>query len=117
MHELPTSGNRLLVAGAIGRLAETLVDFARAAAVIDGPAAAEPILRRALAMQREVLVPAHRDLVPTLTILARLIATTEGSAESLRMLTEAVSIARAKLPERHSLRIHAETALRAMEGA
>jgi len=92
--------------------AEVLVDLAAATARLSGPAAAEPLLTRALAIQRKVLMPGHRSLVPTLTALGTALAV-EGRADQARpLLQEAVTIARTALPERHSQRLAAEQAAR-----
>ena len=92
--------------------ADTLVDLAQARNRLDGPAAAEPLVRRALAIQRELLAPGHRTLVPALTALGELTFERGTVAEARELLLEAVGIARNKLPEHHSQRTRAEAALR-----
>ena len=92
-------------------IAESLTDIALATKQLEGPAAAEPILRRALAIRRHVLVAGHRSLVPTLTALGRVLLDLRRESEARPLLAEAVEIARAKLPERHSQRLAAEQAL------
>jgi hypothetical protein len=82
---------------------------------LEGPAAAEPLLRKALAIRRKVLVAGHRSLIPTLTALGRVLMDLGREAEARSLLAEAVQIARVKLPERHSQRLAAEEALRAVE--
>jgi hypothetical protein len=82
---------------------------------LEGPGAGEPLLRRALAIQRETLKPGHRDLVPTLTALAESLPAGEGEVEARTLLNEAVTIARAKLPAHHSQRVYAEAALERVE--
>jgi serine/threonine-protein kinase len=94
-------------------IATILVDRARATRALEGPAAAEPLFRRALAIQRRVLVDRHRDLVLTLTELGRVVRELGRVDEARRLLTEAVDIARARLPAPHSQRRAAEEALRA----
>ena len=53
---------------------EVLKQIAADRASLDGPSAAEPILRRALAIQRRPLPAGHRAMVPTLTALGRALA-------------------------------------------
>jgi len=98
-------------------VARNLVDIAAARNALEGEAAAEPILRNALAMQRDALTPDHPSLVPTLTALARALAAKGSAAAARPLLEEAVRIARARLPERHSWRRAAETALRQARSA
>ena len=52
-------------------------------------------------------------MIPTLNSLGRVLRDQGRSAEARPYLEEAVAIARAKLPERHSQRLAAEEALRA----
>jgi serine/threonine-protein kinase len=92
-------------------IAETLVDIAEATAVLNGREAAEPFARRALAIQRQVLAPGHRTFVRTLTVLGRLLVQDGRTVEARPLLEEAVGIAHARMPERHSLRLQAEAAL------
>ena len=93
-------------------VAETFVDIAEAKSLLQGPSVAEPIVQRALEMQRQVLAPGHRSFVRTLTVLGRLRAQSGRTAEASNALEEAVGIARTRLPEGHSLRLGAEAALR-----
>jgi hypothetical protein len=77
---------------------------------LEGPAAGEPKLRRALAIHRQTLAPNHRRLLPSL--LALIEALPPGAHGEARALAqEAVQIARAKLPPHHSQRLRAEAAL------
>jgi eukaryotic-like serine/threonine-protein kinase len=92
-------------------IAEDLVQLAAVRERLDGPSAAEPILRRALAIQRRTLPAGHRALVPTLTALGRALAALGRPGEAKPLLEEAVATARARLPERHSERLAAEKAL------
>jgi serine/threonine-protein kinase len=87
-------------------IAENLVDVARVKARVEGNAAAEPIIRRALATQREVLPAGHRGLLSTLLALVDVLP--HGSAEIRVLGEEAARIAQAKLPPKHSLRVKAE---------
>jgi serine/threonine-protein kinase len=96
-------------------IAESLTDIALARKQLEGPAVAEPMLRKALAIRRHVLVAGHRSLVPTLTALGGVLMDLGREAEARPLLAEAVEIARAKLPERHSQRREAEEALRAAQ--
>ena len=96
-------------------IAESLTDIALARKTLEGPAVAEPILRKALAIRRHVLVVGHRSLVPTLTALGRVLLDLGRNTEARPVLAEAVAIARAKLPERHSQRRDAEEAWRAAQ--
>jgi serine/threonine protein kinase/tetratricopeptide (TPR) repeat protein len=93
-------------------IANILVDLAQARMNLGDVAAGEPILRRALGIQRRTLVARHRDLVPTLTKLAGALRDSGHAPEARTLLAEAVGIARERLPERHSQRLAAETALR-----
>jgi len=93
-------------------IAESLTDIALARKQLEGPAVAEPLLRKALAIRRRVLVAGHRLLIPTLTALGRVLLDQGREAQARPVLAEAVAIARAKLPERHSQRREAEEALR-----
>ncbi len=92
-------------------VAENLVEIAGVKQSLGDSGEAERLLRRALAMQRDALVPGHRALVPTLTALGELIAARNREAEALPLLEESVQIAREKLPTHHSQRAHAEAAL------
>lgn len=92
-------------------IAESLADIAQSKLRLEGSAAAEPLLRRALAMQRDVLAPGHRSLVPTLTALGEVLAAVNKRAEARALLEEAVRIASARLPSHHSTRVRAEQAL------
>ena len=91
-------------------VADVLVEIARAKAVLEGAHVAEPLLRQALTMQRETLVPGHRFLVPTLLELGELVRS-RGASEAQGLFQEALDIARKSLPERHSLRRRAEAAV------
>ncbi len=64
-------------------------------------------------MRRRVLSSGNRNLIPTLNSLGRVLRDQGRSAEARPYLEEAVTIARAKLPERNSLMREAEEALRA----
>jgi Tetratricopeptide repeat len=88
-----------------------LVEIARVKAVLEGAHLAEPLLRQALTMQRDTLVPGHRFLVPTLLGLGEVVRSRGGPAEAQGLFREAVDIARKSLPERHSLRRRAEAAV------
>jgi tetratricopeptide (TPR) repeat protein len=92
-------------------IALNLVEIAGVRTRLGETAEAERLLRRALAMQREALVPGHRSLVPTLTALGELLSARHEDGEALSLLQEAVAIARAKLPAHHSQRAQAEAAL------
>ncbi len=92
-------------------IAENLVEIARVRVLLEETAQGERLLRRALALQREGLVPGHRSLVPTLTALGELLSARNAEAEALSLLQEAVEIARARLPVHHSQRARAEAAL------
>ena len=93
-------------------IAQTLVDVAHAKTALDGPQAAEPLLRQALAMQREVLVAGHRYLVPTLLALGDVVLRGGASDEARVLFGGAAEIARHRMPEHHSQRLAAETATR-----
>ena len=93
-------------------VATNLVELALARARLDEIEAAEATLRQALEIQREVLVAGHRSLVPTLSALGELRAARHDPAAARTLLEEAVGIAQAKLPARHSKRLGAEAALR-----
>ena len=95
-------------------IAEDLVQVAAVQERLDGPSAAEPILRRALAIQRRTLPAGHLALVETLTALGRALSALGRPGEARPLLEEAVAIARARLPERHSQRLAAEEALRGL---
>jgi serine/threonine protein kinase len=92
-------------------VADSLADVAYAKAVAEGPAVAEPLLRRAIALQRETRVAGHRALVPPLTALGEILLAKGSVAEARELLNEAVEIARKRMPERHSHRRRAEAAL------
>jgi len=94
-------------------IAVVLVDIARTKRVLEGPRSAEFVLRRALAIQRKALPPAHPVLIPTLTALGSALLDLGRPAEAEPLLGEAVAIARAKLPEWHSERREAEAAWQA----
>ena len=93
-------------------VAEDLVHIAAVRARLDGPSAAEPILRRALAIERRTLPAGHINLVPILTALGGVLSAQGRPGEAKALLEEAVAIARARLPERHSERLAAEKALK-----
>jgi tetratricopeptide (TPR) repeat protein len=93
-------------------IAETLLEIARARAMLEGPDTAEPLMRRALAMQRETLVPGHRFLVPTLTTLGEALLARGATAEARGLLREAVDIALKRLRPHHSHRRQAEAAFK-----
>src|SRR4029453_1559937 len=95
-------------------VAEVLVDIGRARAAIDEPAAAETLLRRAVAIQRRALSADSEAMVPTLTALGQLLGRERKSAEARPLLEEAARIARSRLPERHVDRLEAEAALGAV---
>jgi tetratricopeptide (TPR) repeat protein len=95
-------------------VAETLLEVARAQAALEGYEVAEPLLRRALAIQRQALVPGHRLLVPTLVTLGEIVGARGQTGESRALLREAVDIAQRRLPQHHSERRRAEDALRRM---
>lgn len=95
-------------------IAVLLVDIARAKRVSEGPRSAEPILRRALAIQRNALSAGHPELVPTLNTLGGVLLDLGRRAEAEPVLKESVDIARAKLSQRHSRRLAAEAAWRAV---
>jgi hypothetical protein len=88
------------------------VELANARAAVAGPAAGEADARRALTIQRKALAPTHTSLVRSLTTLGRLLIEQHRMAEGRPYLAEAVKIAAAQLPERHSWRLEAEQALR-----
>ena len=91
------------------QVAETLTDIAIAKRLIDGPAASEVVLRRALAIERSALSPKHRQFVVTLTALGQSLLDQGKADEAARVLGDAVEIARVKLPANHSQRRAAET--------
>jgi hypothetical protein len=62
-----------------------------------------------------VLAPGHPNFISTLMALSRALRDQGRNAEARPLLEEAVAIARAKLPERHSKRREAEEALRAAQ--
>jgi tetratricopeptide (TPR) repeat protein len=95
-------------------IAQTLVDIAHAKATLEGPEAAEALLRQALAMQREVLVAGHRYLVPTLLALGETMLQRGAVSEAQPLLREAADIARHAMPEHHSQRLAAEAAVRGL---
>jgi tetratricopeptide (TPR) repeat protein len=96
-------------------IAVTIVDLGRAKAAVEGDHAAEPLVRQALAIQREVLVPGHRYLVPTLIALGDLLlrrgGAVAGAEEARQAFEEAAAIARRSMPEHHSQRLAAEAAV------
>jgi hypothetical protein len=98
-------------------VATTLVETALARALLEGSGAVEPTLRHALEIQREALVAGHRALVPTLTALGAVLANRHDNEAARVLLQEAVAIAQAKLPTRHSARLSAEAALKRIQGA
>src|SRR5439155_252215 len=73
-------------------LAETLVHVGRARALVDGPAATEPLLRRALAIQRRAFPADSEVLVPTLTALGQVLGQGHKEDEARPLLEEAVRI-------------------------
>ena len=93
-------------------VADVLVELAAARAAASGPAAGEADARRALTIQRKALPPTHASLVRSLTTLGRLLVEQHRTSEGRPYLAEAVNIAAAQLPERHSWRLEAEHALR-----
>jgi tetratricopeptide (TPR) repeat protein len=97
--------------GDVAAVGEALVDIAGAEVRISGPAVAEATLRRALAIQRKSLVAGHRALIPTLTALGRVLLEEGRASEARPLFAEAVELARAKQPERHSQRVAAEKGL------
>jgi eukaryotic-like serine/threonine-protein kinase len=97
-------------------VAANLVDLAQARARLGDGEAAEGMLREALSIQRETLVPGHRNLVPTLVALGTLLAG-RAPGEAAALLEEGVRIAKAKLPAAHSRRRDAEAALAELKAA
>jgi serine/threonine-protein kinase len=93
-------------------VAEDLAQIAAVRTRLDGPSAAEPILRRALAIERRTLPAGHINLVPILTALGGTLSALGRPGEAKALLEEAVAIARSRLPERHSERLAAEKALK-----
>jgi eukaryotic-like serine/threonine-protein kinase len=92
-------------------VAQALVDLAQAKAALEGPHVSEPLLRQALAIQRDVLVTGHRYLVPTLVALGDAATPPGAMAEAQTVLQEASDIARRSMPEHHSHRLAAEAAV------
>jgi serine/threonine-protein kinase len=93
-------------------VADVLVDLAIAHAETGERSAGEAAVRRALAIQRRGLAPEHVSLVRTLTTLGRILIDEHRAPEARTYLVEAVKIATAQLPERHSQRLDAERAFK-----
>ena len=106
--------------GSLGRehpdVATMLNDLAQAEYAIGGVSLSEPLLIRALAIQRKALAPKHPALVPTLTALGRNRLDQKQPLAARPLLEEAAAIARAALPEGHSERLKAEAFLRGIAG-
>ena len=92
-------------------VADVLVELARARAALNRQDVSEPLLQRALAIQRRLLAADDPSLVPTLTFLGEAVASHDVD-KAHALLDEALTIARAHLPEENSQRVAVETALR-----
>jgi len=99
------------------QVGEVLVEKANLELTRHQPALAEPLLRRALEIERHGLVAGHRAFVPCLLALGRALREEGRPDEARPRLQEAVEIARHSLPGPHSLRRAAESELSRLEAA
>jgi serine/threonine-protein kinase len=97
-------------------LASALVDLALAQRAHHGPAAAQPTLARALEIQRAAFSSAHPALIRTLNALADMTEAQGDREAALGFADEAVRIASARLPARHSERLKAEARVARLRG-